>query len=108
MVSPEGVASRPGRRDRARCAATLSSPLPSVLVLPIAYLMREILLLLYVSALFAVVLTPLIRGIMRIHVRQLASRPRAGDLFPVAQRGRRRHPVFCFRPARRYCKTCNR
>jgi predicted PurR-regulated permease PerM len=38
------------------------------LVLTIAYLMREILLLLYVSALFAVVLAPLIRGIMRIHV----------------------------------------
>jgi predicted PurR-regulated permease PerM len=38
------------------------------LVLSVAYLMREILLLLYVSALFAVVLTPVIRGIMRIHI----------------------------------------
>ena len=38
------------------------------LVLTVAYLMREILLLLYVSALFAVVLTPVIRGIMRIHI----------------------------------------
>jgi len=37
-------------------------------VLTVAYLMREILLLLYVSALFAVVLTPVIRGIMRIHI----------------------------------------
>ncbi len=43
------------------------------LVLLIAYLMREILLLLYVSALFAVVLTPLIRGIMRISIMTLAS-----------------------------------
>ena len=39
------------------------------LVLTLAYLMREILLLLYVSALFAVVLSPIIRGIMRIHIR---------------------------------------
>src|ERR1700677_236968 len=41
----------------------------AALVLAIAYLMREILLLLYVSALFAVVFTPVIRGIMRIHIR---------------------------------------
>ena len=34
------------------------------LVLLIAYLMREILLLLYVSVLFAVVLSPVIQGIM--------------------------------------------
>jgi predicted PurR-regulated permease PerM len=39
------------------------------LVLVAAYQMREILLLLYVSALFAVVLSPLIRGITRIHIR---------------------------------------
>src|SRR5580698_2806162 len=39
------------------------------LILAVAYLMREILLLLYVSALFAVVLTPVIHGIMRIHFR---------------------------------------
>jgi predicted PurR-regulated permease PerM len=38
------------------------------LVLATAYLMRQILLLLYVSALFAVVLSPVIRGIMRIHI----------------------------------------
>jgi predicted PurR-regulated permease PerM len=38
------------------------------LVLATAYLMREILLLLYVSALFAVVLSPVIRGIMRIRI----------------------------------------
>jgi predicted PurR-regulated permease PerM len=40
----------------------------AALVLAIAYLIREILLLLYVSALFAVVLTPVISGIMRIHI----------------------------------------
>jgi predicted PurR-regulated permease PerM len=39
------------------------------LVLLVAYLMREILLLLYVSALFAVVLTPVIRSIMRLHIK---------------------------------------
>jgi predicted PurR-regulated permease PerM len=38
------------------------------LVLAIAYLMREILMLLYVSALFGVVLSPIIRAISRIHV----------------------------------------
>lgn len=38
------------------------------LVLAIAYLMRQILLLLYVSALFAVVLSPVIRGIMYIRI----------------------------------------
>ena len=40
-----------------------------VLALLVAYLMREILLLLYVSALFAVVFTPLIRGIMRLRIK---------------------------------------
>ena len=39
-----------------------------VLVLALAYLMREILLLLYVSALFAVVLSPVIHGIMRLRI----------------------------------------
>src|ERR1700731_4927913 len=38
------------------------------LALATAYLMREILMLLYVSALFAVVLSPVIRGITRIHI----------------------------------------
>jgi predicted PurR-regulated permease PerM len=38
------------------------------LVLATAYLMREILLLLYVSALFAVVLSPVIRGITQLHL----------------------------------------
>jgi predicted PurR-regulated permease PerM len=39
------------------------------LVLLLAYLMRQILLLLYVSALFAVVLTPLIRYITQLRIR---------------------------------------
>jgi predicted PurR-regulated permease PerM len=38
------------------------------LVLAAAYVMRQILLLLYVSALFAVVLSPVIRGIMHIRI----------------------------------------
>jgi predicted PurR-regulated permease PerM len=38
------------------------------LVLATAYLMREILLLLYVSALFAVVLSPVIRGLTGLHI----------------------------------------
>jgi predicted PurR-regulated permease PerM len=38
------------------------------LALATAYLMRQILMLLYVSALFAVVLSPVIRGITRIHI----------------------------------------
>jgi predicted PurR-regulated permease PerM len=38
------------------------------LALATAYLMREILMLLYVSALFGVVLTPIIRAITRLHV----------------------------------------
>ncbi len=40
------------------------------LVLALAYFMRQILMLLYVSVLFAVVLSPVIRGIMRIHIRK--------------------------------------
>jgi predicted PurR-regulated permease PerM len=38
------------------------------LVLAAAYVMRQILLLLYVSALFAVVLSPVIRGIEHLHI----------------------------------------
>ena len=41
-----------------------------MLVLLLAYRMRDILSLLYVSALFAVVLTPLIRYVTRIHIRK--------------------------------------
>lgn len=39
------------------------------LVLALAYVMRQILLLLYVSVLFSVVLSPVIHGIMRIRIR---------------------------------------
>ena len=39
------------------------------LVLALAYVMRDILLLLYVSVLFAVVLSPVIHGIMRLRIR---------------------------------------
>jgi predicted PurR-regulated permease PerM len=39
------------------------------LALAAAYLMREILMLLYVSALFAVVLTPVVRGLMHLRIR---------------------------------------
>ena len=63
MVSPE-VTVEAGPLDpvqearRARCAGYIVFAFAIVLVLVLAYLMREILLLLYVSALFAVVLQP--------------------------------------------------
>jgi predicted PurR-regulated permease PerM len=61
MVSPEG--------DRARSVrGYIVFTFAIVLTLAAAYVIREILLLLYVSALFAVVLTPVIRSIMRLHV----------------------------------------
>ena len=100
MANPEGVPSVQEVRSRS-VRGYIVFAFAVGLVLLTAYLMREILLLLYVSALFAVVFTPLIRGIMRLHVMQLASQPRAGDPFPAAQRGRRHHPVFCFCPAPR-------
>jgi predicted PurR-regulated permease PerM len=40
------------------------------LALAAAYMMRQILMLLYVSALFAVVLSPVIRGITYLHIRK--------------------------------------
>jgi predicted PurR-regulated permease PerM len=40
-----------------------------VIALLVAYLMRQILMLLYVSALFAVVLSPVIHGIMRLRIK---------------------------------------
>ena len=36
----------------------------------LAWLLRDVLVVIYVSALFAVVLMPLVRGIMRLHIRQ--------------------------------------
>jgi len=61
----------PGQTARARSArGNILFAFAILLALLIAYLMREILLLLYVSALFAVVFTPLIRGIMRLHIKR--------------------------------------
>src|SRR6202050_5706702 len=74
MVSPEvptevGEGS-PVQTARARSArGSIIFAFAIVLVLLLAYLMREILLLLYVSALFAVVLSPVIHGIMRLHIK---------------------------------------
>jgi predicted PurR-regulated permease PerM len=74
MVSPEvpteaGEAS-PVQTARARSArGNILFAVAILLALLIAYVMREILLLLYVSALFAVVFTPLIRGITRLHIK---------------------------------------
>jgi predicted PurR-regulated permease PerM len=62
MVGPEGTRSRPVR-------GYIIFAFAIALALLAAYLMREILLLLYVSALFAVVFTPLIRGITRLHIK---------------------------------------
>jgi predicted PurR-regulated permease PerM len=67
MASPEGVPSVQEVRSRS-VRGYIVFAFAVGLVLLTAYLMREILLLLYVSALFAVVFTPLIRGIMRLHV----------------------------------------
>src|ERR1700753_2145570 len=36
----------------------------------LAFLLRDVLVVIYVSAMFAVVLMPLVRGVMRLHVRQ--------------------------------------
>ena len=62
MVDPEGARSRSVRGHIVFAFAV-------ALALLAAYQMREILLLLYVSALFAVVLTPVIRGIMHVRIR---------------------------------------
>ena len=67
------------------------------LALATAYLMRQILMLLYVSALFAVVLSPVIRAITRTPRWEVASRPGAGDLSPVAEPGGGGDLVFRFR-----------
>jgi predicted PurR-regulated permease PerM len=74
MVSPKvatesrGVAPVQTARSRSERGNILFA-FAIALVLLTAYLMREILLLLYVSALFAVVFTPLIRGITRIRIK---------------------------------------
>jgi predicted PurR-regulated permease PerM len=63
MVGPEGTRSRPVR-------GYIIFAFAIALALLAAYLMREILLLLYVSALFAVVLSPVIRGIQHLHIKR--------------------------------------
>jgi predicted PurR-regulated permease PerM len=67
MVSEGGVE----RVETARTRSTRGNVVFAFAIalgLATAYLMRQILLLLYVSALFAVVLSPVIRAITRIHV----------------------------------------
>ncbi len=56
------------RRDRQAFAATSSSPSLWRLALYVAWLVRGVLVLLYVSALFAVVLTPVVRATSRIRI----------------------------------------
>jgi predicted PurR-regulated permease PerM len=73
MATPEilTVAPSPGRSERVRSMrGNIVFAFAIAMALVVAYLMREILLLLYVSALFAVVLTPVIRGIMHIRIRR--------------------------------------
>ena len=73
MVSPEEAAEgiTPVQASRTRSVrGNIVFAFAIALVLLLAYLMREILLLLYVSALFAVVLTPLIRYVTQLHIRQ--------------------------------------
>jgi predicted PurR-regulated permease PerM len=66
MVSEGGVERVEAARTRS-ARGNVVFAFAIALALATAYLMREILLLLYVSALFAVVLSPVIRGITRIH-----------------------------------------
>jgi predicted PurR-regulated permease PerM len=67
MVSPGVIA--PVQTPRSRSVrGYIVFAFALALVLAIAYFMRQILMLLYVSALFAVVLTPLIKGITGISI----------------------------------------
>jgi predicted PurR-regulated permease PerM len=69
-VSVEAVPLTPVQEARTRSVrGSIVFAFAIVLALLLAYLMREILLLLYVSALFAVVLSPVIHGIMRFHIK---------------------------------------
>jgi predicted PurR-regulated permease PerM len=65
-VEPLAVPAQTARTRSARGNIVFAFAL--ALILATAYLMREILMLLYVSALFAVVLTPVIRGVMQLHI----------------------------------------
>ena len=73
MVDREAVAEGNTPIQTARTRSTRGNILFAfavALALMVAYIMRDILLLLYVSALFAVVLSPVINGIMAIHIKK--------------------------------------
>ncbi len=73
MATPEIITVTPasGRTERTRSMrGNILFAFAIALTLALAYVMRQILLLLYVSALFAVVLTPVIRGIMQLRIRR--------------------------------------
>ena len=66
--SPEAVRKPESRTQWAR--GNILFAFAVALALFLAYVMREILMLLYVSALTAVVLTPVIRGIMKVRIQK--------------------------------------
>jgi predicted PurR-regulated permease PerM len=68
MASPEAGVERIKRVRSRSVRGYIVFAFAIGLILATAYLMRQILLLLYVSALFAVVLSPVIRGITRIPI----------------------------------------
>jgi predicted PurR-regulated permease PerM len=68
MVSPEMGGERVVTAQKRSVRGYIVFAFAIGLVLATAYLMREILLLLYVSALFAVVLSPVIRALTRLHI----------------------------------------
>jgi predicted PurR-regulated permease PerM len=68
MVSPEVDGEGMGKAQKRSVRGYIVFAFAIALVLATAYLMREILMLLYVSALFAVVLSPVIRGLTRLHL----------------------------------------
>ena len=73
MASPEVAVEAVTPAQTARTRSTRGNILFAfaiLLALMVAYVMREILLLLYVSALFAVVLSPVIRGIMQLRIKK--------------------------------------
>jgi predicted PurR-regulated permease PerM len=62
------VAKRPEENNSASVHGQILFAVGVLLALYVAWQVREVLLLLYVSALFAVVLTPVVRGIMQLHI----------------------------------------
>ena len=77
MASPEAGVERIKRVRSRSVRGYIVFAFAIALVLATAYLMRQILLLLYVSALFAVVLSPVIRGITQ-NPHRAAGIPAAG------------------------------